>query len=258
MQLEDITANLVASFFWMMIGFACSRIWAFYKSKFHRAYSKITYYRVIRLRFKDRGDAPYYLRHHHTLKNVSEPVYDETWCLNGARCNHKVLLEPVKLSSSGLVDAIQILPVLDRDADNHPHTKDNASLFTFSHPKPSTDLAAVGTMINGLQTEANWWYATTAQYDGQTLLLILDFTSLPFEKCPVSSVTSSLEREKITIPRQSVESQWFEERVGNDLFYLRFRNARKGDVIKFSFSLNLDEIPIIRGKTDRPMPSKMK
>src|SRR5262249_52439299 len=156
--------------------------------------------------------------------------------------------EPVRITSSGIVDAIQIMPVLDRDADNHPHTRDDAKMFTFSHPDPSTQLAAVGTLINGLQTSDNWWYGTTAQYDGQTLLLILDFTSLPYETCPVNNVTSVLERDRKTVLKESVAQQWFEDHVGPDLFYLRFKNAKKGDVIKFTFTIDIDAIPRIKNQ----------
>jgi hypothetical protein len=171
-------------------------------------------------------------------------------------CSHREKLEPVRLSSSGIVDAIQILPVLDRDADNHPHTRDSAKVFTFSHTEPSTQLAAVGTMINGLQDEKEWWYGTTAQYDGQTLLLIVDFTSLPYEQSPIAGVTSQLERNRVVIPKQSVEPQWFEDHVGDDLYYLKFRNARKGDVIRFKFTVNKDLIPAIKTRGTAPRPSK--
>ncbi len=254
--MKEIILNIIAWVICVIIGAVASRVWTFYRQRFAKEYSKFTYYRVIRLRFRDRGDAPYYVRHHHTIEGVSEPVFDETWCLNGAQCSHKEKLEPVRLTSSGLVDAIQIMPVLDRDADNHPHTRDSAKVFTFSHPNPSTQLAAVGTMINGLQTADQWWYGTTAQYDGQILLLIVDFASLPYEISPIFDVTSQLERDRVVVPKQSVEAQWFEDHVGSDIYYLKFKNAKKGDVIKFTFSVNKDLIPIVKTKGGTPRPSK--
>ncbi len=212
--MKEIGLNILAWILCLIIGAVVSRLWTFYRQRYGKEYNKFTYYRVSRLRFLDRGEAPYYFRHHHTIENIVEPVYDETWCLNGVQCNHKEELEPVRLTSSGIVDAIQIMPVLNRDADNHPHTRDSAKVFTFSHAHPSNQLVAIGTMINGLQTADQWWYGTTAQYDGQTLLLIVDFTSLPYELCPIVDVTSKLERNRLPVPKQTVEHQWFEDHVG--------------------------------------------
>lgn len=254
--MKDLGINLIAALIYTVLGIIMSRVWLFYRSRFSKEYSKFTYYRVIRLRFRDRDDAPYYIRHHHTLDNVFDAVYDETWVLNGMQCTRSEKLEPVRLTSSGIVDAIQIMPVLDRDADNHPHTRNDAKSFVFSHPTPSTSLTAVGTLINGLQSSEEWWYGTTAQYDNQTLLLVLDFTSLPYEHCPIVNVTSVLERDRQQIPKESVATQWFEEHVGQDLFYLRLTNAKKGDVVKFKFTVEKDLIPRIKTKK-APRPSSI-
>lgn len=252
--MKDLAINLIAAIIYTALGFFVSRIWIFYRQRFTKEYSKITYYRVIRLRFRNRGDAHYYRRHHHTVKGASDLVYDETWVLNGMQCTKPEKLEPVRITSSGIVDAVQIMPVLDRNADVYPHTRDDAKMFTFSHPKPSTQLVAVGTIINGIQTADQWWYATSAQYDGQTLLLILDFTSLPYETCPIRNVTSALERNRIIIPKEAVAQQWFEDNVGDDLFYLRFKDAKKGDVIKFTFKIDIEAVPQIKAD-EIPKPS---
>jgi hypothetical protein len=252
--MKELSINLIAALIYTALGFAVSRIWIYYRQRFKKEYNKITYFRVIRLRFRDRDDAPYYIRHHHTLKGERDAVYDETWVLNGIQCTRREKLLPVHITSSGIVDAIQIMPVLDQNADNHPHTRNDAGKFTFSHPEPSVQLAAVGTLINGLQTSDNWWYGTTAQYDGQTLLLILDFTSLPYETCPVKSVTSVLERNCKIIAKETVAQQWFEEHYGQDIHYLRFRNAKIGDVIKFTFTIDVEAIPRIKNE-GVPQPS---
>lgn len=252
--MRDLLINLLAALICTAFGFAVSRVWAAYRRRFSKQYVKFTYYRVVRLRFQDRGDAPYYRRQHHTLEGVSDAVYDETWVLNGAQCTHRERLSPVAITSSGLVDAIQIMPVLDRNADNHPHTRYDARSFRFSHPDPTTHLAAVGTLVNGLQKPADWWYATTAQYDGQTLILVVDFTSLPFEARPVRDVTSALQRGGSAVPKESVAPQWFEDHVGSDLFYLRFKDARKDDVIKFSFTIDRNSVPRVEARGAERVP----
>jgi hypothetical protein len=239
----SISNNLIAAAIFSTLGFLASRAWTLYTKHFSKEYSKLTYYRVIRLRFKERGDPPYYIRHHHTVKDRSDEVFDETWALNGIQSSKREKLAPVRLTSSGVVDAVQIVPVLDGNADNHPHTRDKVGNFIFSHPEPSTQLAAVGTLVNGLQTKDNWWFATTAEYDGQTLVLIADFTSLPYEICPITEVTSVLERNKIVVPKEAISQQLFEDHLGVDLFYLRLKDARKGDTIRFTFTINKDAIP---------------
>jgi hypothetical protein len=244
--MRDLIIDLIAALIYAVLGFAASRVWIFYRRRFSKQYLKFTYYRVVRLRFHDRGDAPYYQRHHHTIEGAPDAVYDETWVLNGVQCTHRESLGSVSITSSGIVDAIQIMPVLDRNADNHPHTRNDAKSFKFSHPEPTTNLAAVGTLINGIQRPEDWWYATTAQYDGQTVILVMDFTSLPFEERPISNVTSMLQRGGAAVPKEAVAAQWFEDHVGSDLFYLRFKNAKKDDVIKFTFTIDRNAVPRVK------------
>src|SRR5215510_10061888 len=238
--MKDIVTNLVAALIYTALGFAVSRIWFYYRHRFTKEYIKISYYRVIRLRFRNKNDSPYYTRRHHTIKDKSDAVCDERWLLNCMQCTRPEKLSPVRITSSGIVDALQIMPILNRNADEYPHTRDNATMFTFDHQDPSPQLLAVGTLINRIQTPDNWWYAMSAQYDDQTLFLIMDFTSLPYENCPVRNVISSLERDGKTVRKETVAQQWFEEHVGPDLFYLRFKNAKKGDVIKFNFTIDIE------------------
>jgi hypothetical protein len=253
---KDIILNLIAALIFVVIGAIASRAFAFYQLRFRKEYTKVTYYRVIRLRSRGRGDDPYYVRHHHTVERISEPVFDEAWCLNSTQCNQNEILQPIQFSSSGLVDAIQIMPVLSENADNHPHTRAKTNTFVCAHSEPTTHLTAVGTMVNGLQTEDQWWYGTTAQYDGQTLLLILDFTSLTYETRPISDVRSRLERNSVSIPKHNIESQWVENHYGSDLFYLKYKNAKKGDVIKFEFVVNWELVPVVKDRSSIPRPSK--
>lgn len=255
--MKEIGFNVIAWIICLVVGALASRAWTYYCLRFGKEYNKFTYYRIIRLRLRDRGDAPYYIRHHHTIEGRADAVFDETWCMNATQASQKGILEPVRITSSGSVDAIQITPVLNRDADNHPHTRGSSKVFTFSHPEPCTQLAAVGTLINGLQTSDHHWFATTAQYDGQTLLLIVDFTSLPYDTCPISNVASQLERDRIIVPKAHVEPQWFEDHVGSDLFYLKFKNAKKGDVIKFTFVINKDLIPVVASNVATARPSEI-
>ena len=247
-MIGDIFTELIAGWIGAIVGWLGYRFWSTYKSRFSQNYAKFTYFRVIRLRFRERGDSPYYDRKHHTIDGSTEPVFDETWSLNALQCAIPELLSPVQLTSSGIVDAVQLLPTLDKDADNHPHTRDSAGMFTFSHPEKSTNLAAVGTMINGLQSSENWWFGTTAQYDAQTLVLVIDFSSLPFECCPVRNVRSVLERNRKEIPKSGLESQWFEDHFGDDIFYLKYTNAQKNDVIKFVFDIDESQVPKSRSR----------
>jgi hypothetical protein len=243
--MRDLFINLFAALIFAAAGFAASRLLTFVRRRFSKRYSKFTYYRVARLRFQKRGDLPYYHRRHHVIKGTPSAVYDETWVMSGVHCTHPDKLQSVPITSSGMVDAIQIMPILDSNADNHPHTRDDGRSFRFSHSEPTTQLTAVGTLINGLQNPEDWWYATTAQYEDQTLILVLDFTSLPFDSCPISNVTAVLERDRALVSKESVASQWFEDHVSSDLFYVRFKNAKRGDVIKFTFAIDVDAIPRI-------------
>jgi hypothetical protein len=242
-MIENIFTELVAGAIGTVLGWIGFKFWAQYRARFVQVHTKFTYYRVIRLRFRDRDDAPFYSRDHHTIPNLVEDVFDETLVLNGSHTNIARRLEPIVLTSSGVVDALQILPVLDKDADNHPHTRDEAKRFTFSHDHPSNTLAAIGTIANGLQVPSEWWFGTTAQYDNQTLILVVDFSSLPFDACPVQHVETLLERARGVIPKSRVESQWFEEHLGGDLFYVKFADARKGDVIRVTFEIDKDKVP---------------
>lgn len=242
-MIDGVFQELVAAWIGAIIGIAIAYLWSFAKTRFGRQYVKFTYFRVIRLRFRHRGDAPYYTRTHQTISGVKEEVYDETWSMNAAQCNIPDLLEPITLTSSGIVDAVQILPVLDHDADNHPHSRDDARVFTYTHPTKSTSLGAVGTMVNGLQNSKDWWFGTTSQYDKQTMILIVDFTSLPFESSPIRNVETMLERHRQVVPKASIQSQWFEDRVRNDLYYVKFTGSQKGDVVRISFDIDLTDVP---------------
>ncbi|HUB67325.1 MAG TPA: hypothetical protein VL981_07575 [Candidatus Methylacidiphilales bacterium] len=244
--MKDITFSIISWVICLVIGTVCTKLWTYYRLKFSKEHTKVAYYRLIRLRLKSRGDKPYYRRKHHTSKEILEQVYDETWCLQAALCNQKDKLEPIQFDSSGMVDAIQVLPTLDYGMNTLPSTKEKGKAFIYRHPEPCAQIMAVGTMINGLQTPPNWEYGTIAQCDGQTVILILDATSLPVQICPITNVTSHLVRNGKEISKKSVEGQWFEDHVGSDLFYLKFKNAIQGDDVHFKFEINQDLVPIVK------------
>ncbi|MEM6363406.1 MAG: hypothetical protein AAF745_03195 [Planctomycetota bacterium] len=236
--------DLVVGWIAAVLGWFAYRVWQMYRERFSQQVVKFTYFRVIRLRFRDRGDEAFYERKHHTLKDHTEPVFDETWTMNSIQTRVPEIIEPVQVSSSGVVDAMQLLPHLDHDVDNHPHSRGSADVFTFANPEKNTNVTAVGTLVNGLQHATDWWFGTTAQYDGQTLILVVDFSSLPIDRGIVHGVTAALERNRANVPKASVESQWFEDQLGDDIFYLKFTNAKKQDVIKFNFQVDQTRLPI--------------
>ena len=242
-MINEFIISIVSGWVGAALAYIAIKTYTKHKATFDKKHSKFTYFRIIRLRNRERGDQPYYVRHHHTI-NIQEPVFDETWSLNGSQCNRQEVLEPIRLSSKGIVDAIQIFPTLSRDADNHPHSRESANLFIFSCSKPTDRIAAVGTMINGMQVQEDWWYGTTSQYEGQDLVLILDFSGLPYEVTPIKNVRSILERDRKVVPKEEVYSQWHEEKIENDIFYLRFINSKKDDVIKFEFEITWGSIPL--------------
>ncbi|MEM6688858.1 MAG: hypothetical protein AAF664_05490, partial [Planctomycetota bacterium] len=232
-MMSDVINELIVGWIGAVLGWLAFKGWHLYRERFSRDLVKFTYFRVIRMRFRERGDSPYYHRQHHTIDGEIEPVYDETWSLNSIQSRVPELLHPVQLTSSGVVDAMQVLPTLDKDADNHPHSRNAAGIAGFSHHEKCTNLTAVGTLVNGLQKNEQWWFGTTAQYEGQTLILVVDFSSLPFERGIVHGIHSVLERNRSVMTKAGLESDWFEDQLGNDIFYLKFTNAQKGDVIKF-------------------------
>jgi hypothetical protein len=247
-MIRDVLINLLASGIGFCIAWMVLRLKVLHRTRFSQEYIKFTYYRVVRLRFKDRGDLPYYERVHHTLKGRTTEVFDEAWCINATMVKFPEVLEPIQLTCSGMVDAVQIVPVLNRSTDNHPHSRDDSKQFICHHDLPSNRFAAVATLINGLQTPSEWWYGATAQYNGQSLSLIVDFSSLPLERSPIRGIRSVLERDNAVVMKENVQKDWFEERIKDDMIFVRFTNARKGDLIRILFDIDFDLLPRQRAR----------
>jgi hypothetical protein len=245
---RDLGINLVASVVFSAATWLALRAWAAQKERFGQDRVKLTYYRVLRLSLRARGDSPYYERTHHAPKIAAregpQPVYDEVWCLNSSFSRLAEIPEDIRITSTGVVDAIQVLPVVAQDADNHPHTRDNPGMFTATHGAPTTRLMAAGTLVNGLQETENRWFATTAQHDGQTLVLVADFSSLPFASDAVRNLHAIASRNKQPIAKESLVSNWYEERVSDDIYIVRLTDAKKNDVIRIDFQIDEARVPV--------------
>ena len=243
-----ISSLITAGIFW-----SAGRI----RARLRIRFSKLTYFRVIRLRLKSRGDAPYYLRRHHTIAGHEEEVFDEVWVLNGTLSNSFTELQPVRITSAGVVDALQILPVIAKDADSRPPTKNRVGDFTFAPSKPTNKLVAVGTCVNGLQEPKDWNFSTTAQHPGQDLYLVVDFSSLPYDSGVIGNPKFRLFRQGKEHSRQPFidSGQWYTETVGNEIFYFRFLNAKRDDMIEIDFEVDESAISAPRG--EMPISSKM-
>lgn len=244
---RDLGINIIASIMFAALGWIAHRAWAAHQTKYGQERVKLTYYRVLRLSLRQRGDTPYYLRTHHSpaiaAKEGPQPVYDEVWCLNASFSRLAEIPEAIRITSTGVVDAIQVLPVVAQDADNHPHTRDNPSKFTAMHATPTTRLMAAGTLVNGIQERENRWFATTAQHDGQTLVLVADFSSLPFASDAVRNLHASAIRAKQPISKESLLRSWYEERISEDLYIVRLTDSKKDDVIRIDFTIDEDRVP---------------
>lgn len=237
-MIQDLFHNLLTGWIGAILAWLALKTWNFYKIRFEQRYTKFTYFRVIRLRIRDQGHRPYYQRSH-TSEGTSTDVYDEVWCMNSLHASKADQLQEIRLTSSGLVDAQQILPLVQQNRENHPHLRDQLNSFTCGYEGETTHLAAAGTLINGLQNRRDWWFGTTAQYDNQTLLLVVDFSSLPVFETPIKGVSTSIERDRKELSKSKVHAQWFEDRRNDRVFYVKFDSAKKGDAIKIHFDVNV-------------------
>lgn len=248
---DDLGINILASVLFAVAGWIGHKTWEAHRRRYGQERVKLTYYRVLRFAVRGRGDPPYYSRSHHSEPiNEAEGaqlVYDEVWCLNSSFSRLPEVQPPIRITSSGTVDALQVLPVVALDADNHPHTRDNPSQFTAAHPDPTLRLMAVGTLINGLQLPTQRWFGTTAQHDGQTLVIVADFSSLPFARRAIRDIHATVIRAKQTVPKESLVTAWYEERISEDIYIARLSDARRDDVIKVEFSIDEDRVPVLSG-----------
>lgn len=234
-MIEKFIEELATGWVWAILPLLGVWVYRQWHRKFRKRFAKFTLYRVLRLRFKERGGKPYYIRHHHTVEGET-PVFDETWILNGVQCNYRTRFKPIPISSTGVVDAYQILPTVNRSTDRHPHRRGDLKIFEFSNREPSNRLAATGVLINGLQGESERWFATTAQYDHQSLTLVVDFSSLPGAGSLLSNVSGILEK-AVVGPDGERKVPIAVQRIGDDIFSIVHNDAREGDVVKLEFHL---------------------
>lgn len=242
-MIEVMWQEIMTGWIWAAIPIAamyCYRVW---QRNFQRQYGKFTLYRIVRLRVKNRGDKPYYTRHHHFL-DAEEDVYDEAWVINGVQSNYPTQFSALPLTSSGMVDAYMVLPEVLPSADNHPHLRSRKDEFRFSYPEPTTRMAVAGVLVNGLQNESDWWYGTTAQYDSQDLTLVVDFSSVPDASKVVKNVSAHVERTKKGGQREKQPLPL--GKFGDDIFSTVYEGADKNDTIKITFEIDIDNLERLR------------
>ncbi|WP_221030586.1 hypothetical protein [Actomonas aquatica] len=215
-----------------------------FRYRFRRRYSKFTLIKVVRLRFKSHGHPPFYTRKMQTKEAEPEEVFDEAWMLNGALCNYHVDMRPILISSSGASDAYQILPCVSGAADIRPHRSQMTGFSSFSSKEKTDRLAALGVLVNGLQDEKDWEYATTAQYHGQDLSLVVDFSSVADVEAVVTQVTA--------VHRRSVGGGVEEKpvavtMVGSAIYSAEMKQAEQDDVLALRFRFNRDGVKLHDG-----------
>ena len=197
---KDLVINILAAAVWAGAGAFTYRAWIAYRRTYAQARVKLTYFRVLRFGLQSRGDSPFYVRVHHSqaiaAKEGPQAVYDEVLCLNASFSRLAEVHNSIQITSTGVVDALQILPVVAQDSDNHPHSRDDPKRFTASHSEPTNHLMAAGTLVNGLQSVEDRWFGTTAQHDGQTLVLVADFSSLSISPTTLLFKETAVLREK--------------------------------------------------------------
>lgn len=230
--------ELSTGWIWAAIPLLIVWLWRLYQQRFKKRYTKLAIFKVIHLRLKSLGHSPYYVRKHHSVEGVEEPVYDETWMINGTVANQTTLLQPILVTSSGFVDAYQILPSVTISKDIHPLRGKSTKQVEFREDAPTRSIAVVAILINGQQSEDQWWYATTAQYNEQDITLIVDFSSLPNASNLIKDVMGLWISKH---PRETI-SPLAINRIGKDIFSVSQKNCRLEDVVKISFQLNMKEM----------------
>lgn len=237
--LEKFLDELSTGWIWMAIPVIVLGIWRFYQQRFKKRYIKLVLFKVIRLRLKNLGQPPYYFRKHHSLEDIEEPVYDETWVINGTIANQPTILEPITVTSSGSVDAYQILPSISISKDIHPHRKDDPKEFQFKEETPSRSIAVIGVLTNGIQDEKEWWYGSTAQYNEQDITLIVDFSSLPNAENLIKQVTGTWVSQNHPGSKGKIsEIPVAINPIGKDIFSVLQKNCHLNDVVKIKFQLD--------------------
>lgn len=245
---EDILREVLTGWIWMAIPVVALGTYRLWHRRFRRRYGKFSFFKVLKLGMRDQGHEPFYVRRHHVLDDASEPVFDEVWVMSGAQSNYPTRFKEMPLTSSGMVDAFIVLPEVLRSSDNHPHRKHRKDEFVFSYPAPANRIAATGILVNGLQDRSQWWFGTTAQYDGQELVLIVDFSSLPNAARIVYDVRGCLVRRDGR--GEAVDEVLGVDAFGEDIFSLSYPHPKysgqvtvnEGDAIKIEFKLDLDAL----------------
>jgi hypothetical protein len=230
---NSLINELSTGWVWAFIPFACFWTWKFIRKKIMKKYSKFTLFKVIRLRFKELDHPPFYNRTHHSIPDHSEDVYDESWVINGTQCNYDTDLK-IKITSSGTADVQQILPELSLSKDTHPHTGNAPGYWNFTGENTNR-IAAIGVLINGLQNEIDWGFATAAQYNNQDLFLMADFSSLPNAVNIISRTHAKL------ITKEAGEIKHIPmgiEETGPDIYSVSKKNCKEGDVLTIDFKID--------------------
>lgn len=161
--------------------------------------------------------------------------------LNGALCNFNVQMRPILITSAGTSDAYQILPAVSGATDIRPHRSELPGFSTFSSKEKTDRLAALGVLVNGLQDEKDWEYATTAQYRGQDLSLVVDFSSVADVEDVVTQV--------MAVRRRSVSGRVEETPVpltpvGQSIYSAEAKSSEEDDVLALRFRFNREAVKI--------------
>lgn len=243
-MLNDLLKELSTGWVWATIPLLIISGVRLFRYRFRRRYSKFTLIKVVRLRFKSHGHPPFYTRTMQTKEAESMEVYDEAWMLNGALCNFNVDMRPILITSSGASDAYQFLPAVSGATDIRPHRSQMAGFSTFSSKDKTDRLAALGVLVNGLQEEKDWDYATTAQYRGQDLSLVVDFSSVADVESVVTQVTAVRRRdvggrvEEVPVPLNM---------VGSAIYSAEVKGAQQDDVLALRFRFNREAVKLNDG-----------
>ncbi len=213
-MINGLIQEVVAGFVLLAFGSGATYLWAKFRAATQKWNRKITMFHVIKFRQESEGHLPYYQRQNLSALAAGaeidpQDVFDESIGVTIATSNYKHRLCELKASSIGSADCYRVMPV-DKGMWNDSNfiQREQFSGFTVGAGVDDEQLGFVMTRWNGLQS-GDWRYGTTAEYDGQEVTLLLDFSRIPNHEQIFEAVEARLkpvdgECERETLSRVNV------------------------------------------------------
>ena len=235
--LTDLTIGIGVSAILLIAGFLFSLGLQWYRERKRRRVDDVSLFTVTKLRSREEGHAPYNVRTHPTLKGA-EPtqVWDESVSVSLKATNYQHTMRAGESTTSGTEYRLELFPNAGLPGDLNIHRVRDSGIFALQPKEETFALASVTTRWNGLQSPDEWWYGTTAQYEGENLTLVVDFSLIPNAKDIVQEVTA-----KTQWP-DGTAKQWDPTPIARTIYAASAEGCAKDQLLELRFTLDPSEM----------------